>query len=82
MNKIISERLISATKIVLLIVTITACGAFLYGRLDAQDFMTLAIAIFSYYFGKNDKINGAEHQDTPVHTQDKPQEVIPTVPLG
>lgn len=46
MNSIIS----SASKIVFVVIAITACGAFLYGRLEAKDFMVLSGMAFSFYF--------------------------------
>lgn len=50
----------SASKVVLLLFTITACIAFYRNRLDSKDFMLLASMVFSYYFsisqpGKSDK---------------------------
>lgn len=46
MNKIIK----SASKIVFLLLAITACGGFLFGKLEPKDFMVLAISSFSFYF--------------------------------
>ena len=47
------EILKSASKIVFILVTLTAClGFLLFNRLESKDFMVLAIATFSYYFGK------------------------------
>ena len=50
----------SASKIVFILIAITACAGFGIGRLDAKDFMVLAVAAFSYYFsiqtpGKTDE---------------------------
>lgn len=40
----------SASKIVFILIAVTACIGFGVGRLDAKDFMVLAMAAFSYYF--------------------------------
>ncbi len=40
----------SASKIVFLFLTITACGGFLFGKLEAKDFMVLAGMAFAFYF--------------------------------
>jgi len=45
----------SASKLVFILLTITACAGFLMGILEATDFMILAIAAFSYYFGAKGK---------------------------
>ena len=41
----------SASKMVFILLAITSCVAFLYGRLEAKDFMVLTMAAFSFYFG-------------------------------
>jgi hypothetical protein len=41
----------SASKIVFLVIALTACAAFLMGKLEAKDFMVLCIGVFGYYFG-------------------------------
>jgi hypothetical protein len=46
----------SASKLVFLILTATACGAFLFGRLDMPSFMILAVSAYSYYFAKKDGV--------------------------
>lgn len=46
------EILKSASKIVFILITVTACGAFLSHILTDKDFMILAVAAFSFYFGK------------------------------
>ncbi len=48
MNKIFS----SASKIVFIMMTITACAGFLLKYLPVDQFMILAIACFGYYFSK------------------------------
>lgn len=40
----------SASKLVFLIITLTACLAFLIGKLGSGDFMVLATAAFAFYF--------------------------------
>lgn len=46
----------SASKILLLAIGFTACASFLFGKMDGQDFMTLASMVFLYYFSrKKDK---------------------------
>ncbi len=40
----------SASKIVFVLMAITACGAFVMGRLEAKDFMLLAGLAFTFYF--------------------------------
>lgn len=41
----------SASKLVFLALTLTACVGFFMGRLEAKDFMVLAIGAYGYYFG-------------------------------
>ena len=40
----------SASKIVFILLAVTACAGFFFDRLDAKDFMVLAMAAFSFYF--------------------------------
>lgn len=40
----------SASKLVFLVITATACAGFFLGRLDPKDFMVLASMAFSFYF--------------------------------
>lgn len=40
----------SASKIVFILLALTACSAFLLGVLQSQDFMVLAMAAFTFYF--------------------------------
>lgn len=42
----------SASKICLILLCLTACVAFYLQVLSEQNFMLLAIAVFSFYFGK------------------------------
>ncbi len=44
------ELLTSAAKLVFMLMTATACFTFIIGRLDAKDFMALAIMVFTFYF--------------------------------
>lgn len=45
-----SNILESASKLVFIILTITACAGFLFGRLEPKDFMLLAGMAFSFFF--------------------------------
>lgn len=40
----------SASKIVFILLALTACIAFLSGILESKDFMVLVMAAFSFYF--------------------------------
>jgi len=40
----------SASKLVFIILTITACSGFFLGILESQDFMVLAVGAFTFYF--------------------------------
>lgn len=40
----------SASKIVFILLAITACAGFFLGKLEAQDFMVLAGMAFAFYF--------------------------------
>lgn len=40
----------SASKIVFLVLALTACGGFFFGLLESKDFMLLATMTFGYYF--------------------------------
>jgi len=46
MTKIVS----SASKLVFLALTLTACIGFGFGKLEAKDFMQLAVMAFTFYF--------------------------------
>ena len=45
----------SATKIVLLIVSITACAGFLIGKIESKDFMTIVMLVLGAYYGSTMK---------------------------
>ena len=45
-----NEILTSASKIVFILLAITACVAFLVGALEENNFMLLTTAAFSFYF--------------------------------
>jgi hypothetical protein len=42
----------SASKIVFILLAITACGGFLIGKLPVESFMVLSSGAFAYYFTK------------------------------
>jgi hypothetical protein len=44
------KLLTSASKVVFLLLTITACGGFFLGKLESKDFMVLAGMAFAFYF--------------------------------
>lgn len=44
------EILKSASKIVFILLAVTASIGFFVGKLESQDFMVLAISAFSFYF--------------------------------
>lgn len=44
------EILKSASKIVFLMIALTVCAAFIIGKLEAKDFMVLAVSAFTFYF--------------------------------
>ncbi len=46
------EILKSASKIVFLLMALTACIGFFMKLLPVQEFMTLVIGVFAFYFGK------------------------------
>lgn len=48
----------SASKLVFLILTLSACIGFFMGILESKDFMLLAISAFSFYFSKKDDSEG------------------------
>jgi hypothetical protein len=45
-----SKIFTSASKIVFLLIALTACVGFFIGRLEAKDFMMLASMAFAFYF--------------------------------
>ncbi len=55
----------SASKVVFLMITFTACVGFGLGRLDSKDFMVLAVAAFSYYFSIKTPGTGDDNKDKP-----------------
>lgn len=42
--------LTSASKLVFLLLAVTACAGFFLGKLEAKDFMLLATSAFTFYF--------------------------------
>lgn len=54
MNKI----LVSASKIVFIMLAFTACVALFFGKIEAKDFMVLCMSASTFYFSnKNDNID-------------------------
>jgi asparagine N-glycosylation enzyme membrane subunit Stt3 len=51
----------SASKIVFIILALTACGAFFFGKLDQDQFMILAVSAFSFYFSNKGEIAGGDY---------------------
>lgn len=49
----------SASKIVFILLTLTACVGFLWGKLEAKDFMLLAIGASSFYFSNKGEVTDA-----------------------
>jgi hypothetical protein len=49
----------SASKIVFLLLALTACVGFFIGKLEAQDFMLLAGMAFAFYFSNKGDNNQA-----------------------
>ena len=47
-----SNLLNSASKLVFLMLTLTACAGFFLGKLEPKDFMLLAGMAFTFYFSK------------------------------
>lgn len=61
----------SATKIVFIMLALSACAGFFIGILPVEQFMTLAVAAFTYYFTKAQttieaKTESGESQDSVV----------------
>lgn len=56
MNKIFE----SASKIVFLLLTLTACVGFFIGKLEPDKFMILAVAAFTFYFANKGDAQGGE----------------------
>lgn len=50
----------SASKIVFLIITITACVGFILKILPVDQFMLLATGAFAYYFSRKDESGGVK----------------------
>ncbi|MFH1399007.1 MAG: hypothetical protein ABIG95_02760 [Candidatus Woesearchaeota archaeon] len=57
------ELLTSASKLVFLLLTLTACIAFLTGKFETKDFMVLASMAYAFYFtnkGETEKPYGGK----------------------
>lgn len=69
----------SATKIVLLLVAVTACVGFIIGRIDPKDFMTIVMLVLGAYYGASntrpDEVNTPTVNNTTLST-DVPQDSI------
>ena len=50
----------SASRMVLIIITVVVCIGFIMRILEAKDFIILASMVFTYYFTKS---NSGDHQD-------------------
>jgi hypothetical protein len=48
----------SASKIVFILLAVTACAGFFLGRLESKDFMVLAISAFSFYYANKGETSG------------------------
>jgi len=51
----------SASKLVFLMVALTACGGFLIGRLPVDNFMILATGAFAFYFSNKGDTNNPQY---------------------
>jgi asparagine N-glycosylation enzyme membrane subunit Stt3 len=51
LREAVSGLLLSAAKIVFLMIALTACIAYATGKMETEQFMTLAMLSFSFYFG-------------------------------
>ena len=49
----------SASKLVFLLLAITACAGFIMGMLPVDQFMLLAVAAFSFYFSHKGEVTGS-----------------------
>lgn len=48
----------SASKIVFIMLAVTACVGFWFGKLEAKDFMVLAGMAFTFYFANKGETSG------------------------
>lgn len=49
--------LTSASRIVFIMIALTACISFFVGKLDQNNFMLLSTGVFGYFFTKNNQPN-------------------------
>lgn len=70
--KSLTSLLYSASRLVLILFSVTICVALLIGRVDAKDFMLAAMAVYSYYFTK--QTPGSTPATTP-DTDGRPHDV-------
>jgi len=57
------KMLQSASRLVLLLMTLTVCAAFLLRLLDAKDFLILAGMVFAFYFTKTNTSTDPDFKD-------------------
>jgi hypothetical protein len=57
----------SASKLVFLIVTLSACAGFFLGKLDPKDFMILASMAFSFYFANKGEVAPSTASGVPTY---------------
>lgn len=55
----------SASRLVLLIMTLTVCAAFIMQLLNDKDFLILAGMVFAFYFTKTDKNTDPDFKNPP-----------------
>jgi len=53
----------SASRLVLILTTITVCAAFLSGILEPKEFMMLASMVFAFYFTKTNSTQKTNPED-------------------
>ncbi len=49
-SEILKSLMSSASKLVFLLLALTACIGFFVGKLESKDFMVLAMSAFAFYF--------------------------------
>lgn len=70
--KSLTSLLYSASRLVLIIFSLTLCIGLLIGRIEAKDFMIAAMSVLSYYFTK--QTPGASSSTTP-DSDNRPHDV-------
>ena len=51
----------SASKIVFVLLAVTACVGFFLGKLESKDFMVLAMSAFTFYFANKGSGSGSAY---------------------